>query len=62
MIFFLCFCGIFYVVVGDGKEVSCFNESEKKGIFNEVSVYEGMLVLKGYVLFLNFDDIFFCVW
>lgn len=38
MIFFLCFCGIFYVVVGDGKEVSCFNESEKKGIFNEVSV------------------------
>ena len=54
-------CGTFYAVVGDGKEASCLNESEKKGIPNEASAQEGMLASKGYVTLLNSDDISLCV-
>ncbi|CAH3117502.1 unnamed protein product, partial [Pocillopora meandrina] len=54
-------CGTFYVVVGDGKEASCPNESEKKGIPNEASAQEGMLPSKGYVSLLNSDDFSLCV-
>lgn len=49
------------MVVGDGKEASCPNESEKKGIPNEASAQEGMLASKGYVSLLNSDDISLCV-